>query len=307
MLIEPRSDPTGLFDVRYAAYLAAIADLRPRLHRYCARMTGSVLDGEDVVQDALFEAYRKIDQLDDTSAIRPWLFRIAHNRCVDLLRHRQVRERAEAGYAEEDIVLPVESSVGTGSAIERLVITLPPKERACVLLKDVFDYSLEEIADLVGSTVGGVKAALSRARQKLDARSAPRVVAARRRPDPERARLLQRYVELFDRRDWDGVRALCSDDAQLRVADCFRGQLAESPYFTEYERAERPWRAVLGEVDGEQVVLVLNRTDDGWHPDHVVRIHADAGVVRRIADYYACPWMLPSASSILVDRVENPR
>jgi RNA polymerase sigma-70 factor (ECF subfamily) len=103
------------------------------------------------------------------------------------------------------------------------------------------------------------------------------------------------------------VRALCSDDAQLRVADCFRGPLAESPYFSEYERAERPWRAALGEVDGEPVVLVLRRTDDGWHPDHVVRVHAAAGVVRRIEDYYACPWMLPAASSVVLDPVATPR
>ncbi|MGD1067049.1 MAG: RNA polymerase sigma factor, partial [Vulcanimicrobiaceae bacterium] len=82
----------GLFDDRYRAFLATVTELRPRLHRYCARMTGSVLDGEDVVQDALFEAYRKLDQYDETRPLAPWLFRIAHNRCVDVLRKRGVRE-----------------------------------------------------------------------------------------------------------------------------------------------------------------------------------------------------------------------
>src|SRR5438128_12601423 len=91
----------GPFDARYLAFLETISQLRPRLHRYCSRMTGSVLDGEDVVQ-------------------------------------------------------------------ERLVLTLPPKERACVLLKEVFEYSLEEIAELIGSSVGAVKSALNRGRSKLN-------------------------------------------------------------------------------------------------------------------------------------------
>jgi len=73
-----------------------------------------------------------------------------------------------------EAVLPAEPVVlGLGTAVERLVISLPPKERACVLLKDVFDYSLEETAELVDTTVGGVKAALSRGRMKLASSPAP--------------------------------------------------------------------------------------------------------------------------------------
>src|SRR5207247_7975780 len=86
----------GPFEARYLAFLETITNLRPSLHRYCSRMTGSVLDGEDVVQDALFEAYRKLDQYDESRPLKPWLFRIAHNRCVDLLRRRGVRVEAEA-------------------------------------------------------------------------------------------------------------------------------------------------------------------------------------------------------------------
>ncbi|TJW40313.1 MAG: sigma-70 family RNA polymerase sigma factor [Mesorhizobium sp.] len=300
MTMQPRLSPTGLFDVRYAASLETVAHLRGRLHRYCARMTGSTLDAEDVMQEALFEAYRKIEKLDDTSALRPWLFRIAHNRCIDFLRNRQVRERAEAGFVEDEIILPVEpAGHGADRAIERLVINLPPKERACVLLKDVFDYSLEEIADLVGSTVGGVKAALSRGRSKLAALPGEPTVRSEPERDPQLSRLLSRYVELFNRRDWDGVRALTSADAQLRVADCFRGQLSESPYFVEYEKAQMTWKMVTGEIDGEAVLLVLHQSDDGWKPAHAVRIEAVDGIINRITDYYACPWMMPAAGKVV--------
>src|SRR6516162_11574216 len=158
----------GPFEARYLAFLETITHLRPSLHRYCSRMTGSVMDGEDVVQEALFEAYRKLDKFDDSRPLKPWLFRIAHNRCIDFLRQRGVRIEAESAAMSPDVVEPKEPAVlGIGQAVEFLVASLPPKERACVLLEDVFDYSLEEIAELVDSTVGGVKAALNRARTKL--------------------------------------------------------------------------------------------------------------------------------------------
>src|SRR5262245_32575400 len=159
---------SGPFEARYLAFLETITQLRPSLHRYCARMTGSVMDGEDVVQEALFEAYRKLDNFDTSRPLKPWLFRIAHNRCIDFLRKRGVRVEAETAAARSDRVDPPELPMsGLGPALEHLVINLPPKERACVLLKDVFDYSLEEIAELVDSSVGGVKAALHRGRAKL--------------------------------------------------------------------------------------------------------------------------------------------
>src|SRR5262250_1938391 len=158
---------SGPFEARYLAFLETISTLRPSLHRYCARMTGSVMDGEDVVQEALFEAYRKLDQFDQGRPLKPWLFRIAHNRCIDFLRRRGVRDEADATAVVPEAVPPVDPVLGTRKAVEHLVLTLPPKERACVLLKDVFDYSPEEIAELVDSTVGGVKAALNRGRTKL--------------------------------------------------------------------------------------------------------------------------------------------
>src|SRR5207245_6294236 len=178
---------------------------------------------------ALIEAYRKLDQFDDSRPLKPWVFRIAHNRCIDCLRRKGVRDEAEAAAAVPEAVLPAEPAVlGLGSAVERLVISLPPKERACVLLKDVFDYSLEEIAELVDTTVGGVKAALNRGRMKLASSPAPSQPA--RSANPELKRILQLYVDHFNRRDWDGVRELISADARLAVADRFDGKIGDAPY-----------------------------------------------------------------------------
>src|SRR5919107_5029360 len=209
----------GAFDARYLAFLATVETLRPSLHRYCARMTGSVADGEDVVQDALFDAYRRLESFDGARPLKPWLFRIAHNRCVDFLRRRGVREDAESVADTSDSVWPDDPpGPALGRAVEHLVLTLPPMERACVLLKDVLDHSLEEIAALTSSTVGGVKAALHRGRAKLAASPVPRPRDAKV-ASPESSALLARYVERFNSRDWAGLRELVSGDTRVRGAD----------------------------------------------------------------------------------------
>jgi RNA polymerase sigma-70 factor (ECF subfamily) len=291
----------GEFEDRYRAFLETVSHLRTRLHRYCARMTGSVLDGEDVMQEALFEAYRKLESLDDPRALRPWLFRIAHNRCIDFLRRRDVRTSVEAESADPDVIFPAAPAMGLDSAMERLIVNLPPKERACVLLKDVFDHSLDEIAELVDSTVGGVKAALNRGRSKLTALTNAPSPPEARKSEPELLRLLHLYVERFNRHDWNGVRELASADARLQVADCFAGPLAESPYFIKYEQAAAPWKMSVGEVDGEPVVIVLAPADSGWQPKSVIRIRIASGLIVNVSDYYSSTWLVAAAHSVAVE------
>ena len=292
----------GKFDARYRAFLETISQLRPQLHRYCSRMTGSITEGEDVVQDALFRAYRSLDTFDDSRPLAPWLFRVAHNQCIDFLRRRGVREEAEAAAAEPDFIGPFEPAEPTlGTAVEHLVLNLPPKERACVLLKDVFEYSLEEIAELVDSTVGGVKAALNRGRSKLaslDARASKTRVTA-----PEHKQILRLYVERFNRRDWDGLRELISADARLLVADRYSGSFTDGGYLGVYSRMTVTWRLTLGEVDGEPSVILLNQRNGAWEIEGIIRLDIGAdGRVDRVSDYQHCPWVL-SAGSVVVREI----
>jgi RNA polymerase sigma-70 factor (ECF subfamily) len=295
--------PAGRVEARYLAFLETITHLRPSLHRYCARMTGSVLDGEDVVQEALFQAYRKLDTFDDTRPVAAWLFGIAHNRCIDFLRRRGTREQAEAhaAVAEAHFTPPVEPvGPALGKAVEHLVLRLPPKERACVLLKDVFDYSLEEIADLVDSTVGGVKAALNRGRSKLA--MPPTRIPSSRANTSEDAALLRLYVERFNARDWDGLRELIAADARLVVADRFVGRLADSGYFGVYERMPVSWRLAVGEVDGKFVVIVQHQDAEGRGPRTPALLRISDGRIVGITDYFHCPWVLSAAEALLIHR-----
>jgi RNA polymerase sigma-70 factor, ECF subfamily len=290
-------DGSGRVEARYLAFLETVSALRPSLHRYCARMTGSVMDGEDVVQEALIEAYRKLDQYDESRPLKPWLFRIAHNRSIDFLRRKGVRDEAEAAAAMPDAVSPAEpATLGIGKAVEHLVASLPPKERACILLKDVFEYSLEEIAELVDSTVGGVKAALNRGRTKLA--SSPASSPSVRTANPELAQIMQLYVDRFNQRDWDGVRELISADARLNVLDRFGGRFADAPYFFNYDRWPWPWKLALGDVDGEPVLVVLQRGADTWTSYSVIRMKVIGEQIEQIVDYIHCPWMIHTATSI---------
>jgi RNA polymerase sigma-70 factor (ECF subfamily) len=294
---DPADSEAGFFDARYRALLETFSTLRPTLHRYCARMTGSVMDGEDVVQEALFEAYRKLDKFDQSRPLKPWLFRISHNRCLDFLRRKGVREEAEAAATIPEATSPDQpNTLEIDKAVEHLVVSLPPKERSCVLLKDLFGYSLEEIAELVDSTVGGVKAALNRGRRKLAGFPPP--ARSARSADSELARIMRLYVDRFNRRDWDGVRELISADARLRVADRFAGKVADAPYFPTYERWPMPWRLAVGEVDGEPVVIILKQNAATSTPYAAVRLQVVDQRIESITDYLLWPWMIPAAASV---------
>ena len=148
-----------------------MATLRPDLHRYCSRMVGSVIDGEDVVQETLARGYYELSALQNPPALRSWLFRIAHNRALDHLRRRRptepldTQEDAADTDSDPNNLVPREQAITLAMA---RFLQLAPSQRSCVILKDVLDYSLEDIATSLDLSIPAVKAALHRGRTGSD-------------------------------------------------------------------------------------------------------------------------------------------
>jgi RNA polymerase sigma-70 factor (ECF subfamily) len=281
-------------EVARRQFLAAVGDLRPKLHRFCTRMCGSVLDGEDVVQEALAQAFYNLPSLKDQSRLEPWLFRIAHHKCIDLLRQERRQREDTVPYEEEH---EPESTVAEsevddepiGETLAALVGVLPPKERASVLLKDVLQYRLAEVAEVVDSTVAGVKAALHRGRGKLRAlHEAPSQVELDRR----HRKLLDSYVECFNRRDWDALRRLIQADARLELVDTFVGKLEDSGYFGKYAALPWEWKLSLARVDGEPMIVHWKKVGADWRPHAAIRLWWQGGKVVRIKDYAHVDYLL---------------
>jgi RNA polymerase sigma-70 factor (ECF subfamily) len=265
-------------------FLALVATLRPDLHRYCSRMVGSVIDGEDVVQETLARGYYELFSLQKPPALRSWLFRIAHNRALDLLR-RYDRRMSEAlenpedlpdTESDPDILLPREQAITL--AIARFG-ELAPAQRSCVILKDVLDYSLEEIAACLDLSIPAVKAALYRGRVRL--RSLPT------RPDAEVevSPTIHRYAQLFNDRNWDAVRDMLIDDVRLEVLDATsrRGRKDVGVYFTHYANRS-DWRMVPARLDGREGLVVLPS-------GNFVELTTRGDSIAQIRDFHHIPYL----------------
>src|ERR1700734_2127323 len=130
-----------------------VGEFRPKLHRYCARMTGSAVDGEDIVQDALIKALAALPSVGVIDNPEGWLFRIAHNTALDFLRRRA---RGPMMHNDEALTMSL-----------RTFMRLPALQRSAVILKDVLGHSLQEVASITGASEAAAKSALQRGRVRL--------------------------------------------------------------------------------------------------------------------------------------------
>jgi len=280
------------------AFLESIAELRAELHRYCARMTGSVADGEDVVQETLARAYYLLPELHSWPELRPWLFRIAHNRCIDHLRRYDVR-MAEPLEAAQDAADPAPGpgeALAHDEAVQAAVsrfVELAPAQRSCVILKDVLGHSLEEIADLLDLSLPAVKAALHRGRERLRQRQA--ATAADALPPLPPSPAVARYAALFNARDWDGVRALLAEDVQLDLYSRARryGRREVGEYFSNYDRVG-DWHLVPAWLEGREV-LAVTRAPQEEAIAYFIELGFRGGRLASIRDYRYVPYILQEA------------
>jgi RNA polymerase sigma-70 factor (ECF subfamily) len=254
---------------------------------------GSVIDGEDVVQDTLARAFVALQELEEqgveeTPPLRPWLFRIAHNRALDLLRSRAVR-LAEPIDAALDIADPASPDPvellmrqeAVKTAVSRFA-ELPTVQRSVVILKDVLDEKLSEIATLLDLTVDAVKGHLARGRARLREINAQAGPVTDARPA---SAAVTRYVALFNQRDWGSLRALLADDVKL-VQSTYPlrvGSADVGMFFSIYAGFEGLWFAPAW-LEGREVVAVFaDRADP--KPSYVMWLEWRDGRISFIRDY----------------------
>lgn len=289
---------TNSFSVRRAVgrewrrYVDSLVDCRPTLHAYCYRLTGNVWDGEDLVQDALVRVFCVLGRTDaPLEHPKAYLIRTATNLWIDRVR-RSAREQAALALerAESAMAGPVETDDGH-TAVRSLFERLYSQERAAFLLKDVFDLSLAETADVLQTSVGAVKSALGRARGRLEGR---RPLAGLDAPPAD---IVQRFTTALRAKDLDAMKALCAGQVV--------GELVGGAELTTLAKARQIFvhahmvmprlgfgdhpRWQVAEYEGEPIVLGFRTLDDVEGLNEVHRLEVIDGLIVRVRTYCFCP------------------
>lgn len=277
---------------------------RRELTGYCYRMLGSLFEAEDAVQETMVRAWRGSDGFEGRSSARSWLYRIATNVCLDMLRGRQRRARpmdlgpssaadsalgpelpdSWVGPAPDDRVLP-ESGDPAELAVAKETVRLafvaalqylPARQRAVLILREVLRWQATEVAELLETSVASVNSALQRARATLAARdvtTAPSVAA-------DQQDLLARYVDAFERYDIDVLVTLLHDDAVMSMPPYplwLRGPTEMSRFFLGQGIECRGSRLVATAANGCAAFGAYHRDGTGGHVAWALQVIEVAG------------------------------
>ena len=284
-------------------YIDMLVPLRPALYSYCRRLAGNVWDAEDLAQDTLLRAFGQWGvTYPPIRNPRAYMLRTATNVWIDTVRRRETEARgpipspADAAAAGAN----PEASSDVRDAGSRLLQRLSPQERAALVLKEVFDMTLEEIAELLATTTGAVKAALHRGRDRL---REPEGAAASRRPVPSPG-LVDRFIERYNAQDVKGLIALMLDGASAEnVGNSLhigREHPSEgTPHFLykvvhgheEWPPQTRPdsVRIERVELEGEVIVLLFATRWGSEALEVVLRFEEQDRRIARIRAYGFCP------------------
>ena len=277
---------------------AVLVEMRPRLHRYCARMVGSVIDGEDVLQDALTKAVESFATAGPIGNPEGWLFRIAHNTALDFLRRRGRQQAIRSGEEVDMIADPADAvaSRQIAGASLRTFMRLPVAQRSSVILMDVLGCSLQEVCAIMECSLPAVKAALHRGRARLrELADAPDDSPPATMSQADRDRL-GAYVAHFNARDFDAIRAMISEDVRLELVSKSRlnGKAEVSRYFGNYSKIT-DWHLVSGLLEGRPAILVFDPNELGAAPKYFMLLQWSADKVAAIRDFRHAAYVIDGA------------
>jgi RNA polymerase sigma-70 factor (ECF subfamily) len=293
-----RPDTTASSEVR----VEDLEQHRRELTGYCYRMLGSFFEAEDAVQETMVRAWRGINGFEGRSALRSWLYRIATNVCLDLLRGRERRarpmdlgpsltadstlgpvlpEHAWIQPAPDARVLPSDgdpAELAVAKETIRLAFVtalqhLPARQRAVLILREVLRWQASEVAELLETSVASVNSALQRARATLAAldvgSGSPATV------DADQQTLLARYVDAFERYDIASLVTLLHDDAVMSMPPYdfwLRGLVAMGRGFLGQGKGCRGSRLVATAANGSAAFGSYRPDGQGGHQPFALQV-----------------------------------
>jgi RNA polymerase sigma-70 factor (ECF subfamily) len=311
MTIPPREPLTQLSETvkdSWHRFLDIYEPLRPDVYRYCRYLTRSPWDADDLAQDAMAKAFVTLGCMAGAPANpRAWLFRVASNLWIDRVRRRREEPVARTDLARHGAAASASEPQASREAAGTLLAALSPQERAALVLKDVFDLTLAEVAEALSTTEGAIKTALHRARGKLAEPEAPEAQESKL---PRQA-ALDEFCEAFKAQDLDRLTALLLDTTSVEVVGVhteYGGSAAREGVFQgmlfgarllaegkgidpEYKQGALPAvpRPELRFHRGEWLVLLWYAHEDGEAVRGFARIEVAADKISAIRNYFYTP------------------
>jgi RNA polymerase sigma-70 factor (ECF subfamily) len=265
-------------------------------------MTGSVIDGEDVIQEALVKAIKAFPEAGPIADLKGWLFRVTHNAALDFLRRRR---RHEATHSDEELemiatlVEPVADRQAAAASL-RTFMRLPVAQRSSVILMDVLGYSLDDIGSVMGTSIPAVKAALHRGRKRLrELAKEPDDLSIPVLAEPERS-LLAEYVNRFNARDFDAIRDMLANEVRLELVNKTRmaGRGEVGKYFHNYAGVD-DWHFVPGLIDRRPALLVRDPRDPSGAPAYFVLLQWAGDKLTNIRDFRHARYAIEGAEVVV--------